>query len=451
MKLFGTDGIRDRVTGPLLQPPVVYRLGRAIGRWLQQSPAPAHRHVVIGRDTRASASSLLLPLSIGLHDEDVRVFDGGVCPTPAVAKAVRSLDLDMGIVLTASHNPASDNGIKLFNANGSKFTSPTENTIESLFHSMEDLPLPSLQRSAPIMHYDARRHYVQDFRSFLPDNALMGLRIVVDSAHGATHRTTAEILSALGAQVFPIGNAPNGENINEEVGSESPAALIAEVRQREAHLGIAHDGDGDRILLCDHTGQLVDGDAVLALLAHGWAQSARLQPPVVVATIMSNLGLDQCLAGDDVRLLRTGVGDREVFYEMQREGALLGGEASGHFIAMPFLPTGDGLIAALLVLEECLRSQKDLRDLAAIFQPFPQRKKNLPVLHKPDLALVEGLAEEIKSLESDLGQRGRVLLRYSGTEPRIRLLSEAADPDLADQTLQRLLDITQRYLPVDNV
>ncbi|NBD36943.1 MAG: phosphoglucosamine mutase [Verrucomicrobia bacterium] len=449
MNVFGTDGIRDRIDGPALEPRRVYQLGRAVGRWLTRTPANASRHVLIGRDTRASASKIFLPLSKGLHAEGIRIFDGGVCPTPAVANSVLGLDLDLGIVLTASHNPATDNGIKLFGPRGCKLREAQEREIEAEMEALaEEKSLPDNATSPPVMHYDARRHYRESWQKILPEKALLGFRIVLDCANGATCRTSGEILERLGAQVLSYSDQPNGENINAGVGSEYPDLICRETVQNKADLGIAHDGDGDRLILCDRNGKLVDGDAVLAILARGWADQGRLSNNKAVATIMSNLGLDHCLRDKGVDLIRTGVGDRNVYYAMRENAAVLGGESSGHFIALPFLPTGDGLLAALLVLEECIRSGKTLDELASVFQPFPQEKQNLPVRAKPDLDGLSGLSESLVQLEGALGEQGRVLLRYSGTEPKIRLLAEAEDPNLARETLQRLHQLVAEHLPL---
>lgn len=447
MKYFGTDGIRDRVTGPLLDPVFVYRLGRAVGQWISREPAAANRHVAIGRDTRSSAGILFLALSRGLHREGIRIFDAGVCPTPAVAKAVNSLDLDLGIVITASHNPASDNGIKLFGPGGFKLRESQEAEIESL---VDEVPEETGDESVtpPVRYYEARRHYLRDYELILPEKALMGFRIVLDCANGATCRTSGEMLARMGAQLITRGSNPDGHNINENVGSEHPEVMCQAVMDNKADLGMAHDGDGDRVILCDHQGRVIDGDAVLAILGTGWARRDELPKQTVVATIMSNMGLDKCLADRGVRLDRVDVGDRQVFYRMRENGYALGGESSGHFIAMQHLPTGDGLLAAILVMKEMLATGKSLAELASIYQPFPQGRKNIPVRAKPDLAELEDLQSALGDMNNRLGDRGRILLRYSGTEPKIRLLAEAEDEELAKSTLAELESLVHEHLPV---
>lgn len=447
MKYFGTDGIRDRITGPLLDPDFVYRLGKAVGQWLNRRPAAAARHVVIGRDTRASGERLLIALARGLHSEGVRIFDAGICPTPATAMAIRVLDLDMGFVITASHNPATDNGIKLFGAGGRKLRLEDELAIESAIDCLVDAREDN-SSTPPVRNFEARRHYLDAYRGILPSNSLMGMRIVVDCANGSTFRSTPDLLRKLGAHVFLCGAEPNGENINKSVGSEHPEVISRAVVKNAADLGIAHDGDGDRVILCDHSGKILDGDAVLAILGKGWAGRGQLTNNAVVATIMSNLGLDQCLRDSGVTVVRSGVGDRQVFYAMQENGHILGGESSGHFIAMHYLPTGDGLLAALLVLNEMIIADRPLADLGSVFVPFPQIKKNINVSSQPALESLDGLQDELDSLQQGIGKSGRILLRYSGTEPKIRLLAEAENETVANKIFADLECIVRKHLPV---
>jgi phosphoglucosamine mutase len=455
LRYFGTDGIRDHVEGPLLDPRFVYRLGQAVARWMGPASSGS-RHVVVGRDTRQSASILFLALAKGFAAEGVRVFNAGTCPTPAIARAVLDLDLDMGIMITASHNPASDNGIKLFSSAGHKLTTEEELAIEAI---IDQIPLPDVKAvdtathalpggTPAVMQYEGRRHYLRVLERLLPEKALLGLRVVLDTANGATVRTSGELLTRMGAQVMPYGANPNGENINDRVGSEFPELICRATTELKADIGIAHDGDGDRVILCDNTGNLVDGDAILALLGTAWAGRNELAGNGLVATIMSNLGLEAALRSTGTAVIRTDVGDRNVFFEMQRRGFVLGGEASGHFIAMEHLPTGDGLLAALLVLKEMLASGKTLAELAAVFQPFPQLKKNLPVTAKPPLASIEGLLPALEKLNGDLGPDGRVLLRYSGTEAKIRLLAEAATEASATDAMARLRELVDSTIPL---
>ncbi len=446
MKYFGTDGIRDRVDGPLLEQVFVYRLGRAVGKWLNQRTSSGVPHVVIGRDTRASGNDLLLAIARGLDREGIRIFDAGVCPTPATAVAIRMLDLNGGIVITASHNPATDNGIKVFGPGGCKLTDAEQAAIEAILETMPQEQVP--YAAPPVRAFDACRHYLDAYANILPNNALVGMRIVLDCANGATYQSSPEMLERLGAHLVLLGCEPDGENINQQLGSEFPEVMAETVLATGAQLGISHDGDGDRIILCDHHGNILDGDAILAILATGWAGRGQLTKNTVVATIMSNLGLDRCLNKAGIKVERVGVGDRQVYFRMDEEGLNLGGESSGHFIATDHLPTGDGLLAALLVLMEMKLSGRSLADLASQFKPFPQVLLNLPVSDKPDLDSLPELQAELKSIQESLADKGRINVRYSGTEPKIRLLAEAEDPQLTQKTVEQLEAAARRHLPV---
>ncbi|HKJ90498.1 MAG TPA: hypothetical protein VJ960_05155, partial [Oceanipulchritudo sp.] len=303
MKYFGTDGIRDRCDGPLLAPEFVHRLGRALGKWIQRTPRPASAHVIIGRDTRSTGSDIFQVLARGLHQEGIRIFDAGICPTPAIASSVISLGLDLGIVITASHNPARDNGIKLFGNDGAKLTEVSEAEIEALVDALDDAA-PPFESTPPVKFHEARRHYIESYAGMLPENALMGMRLVLDSANGSTFQSSGECLTGFGAQVINLADTPDGSNINHGVGSEHPEVIAAATRHHEADLGISHDGDGDRVILCDGSGNILDGDAVLAILGNGWARRSALPGQVLVATIMSNLGLDACLSPAGVKVHR---------------------------------------------------------------------------------------------------------------------------------------------------
>lgn len=448
MNVFGTDGLRDAVGGPLLQPAFVQRFGRAVARWAKRRhpQKPSRLHAIIGRDTRHSGEAIFHQLARGLWEEGVGVLDAGVCPTPAVATAVRDLDLDLGLVITASHNPATDNGIKLFGCAGAKLSDACEADIER-----ELVSIPEGGGSpggVPVRQYEARRHYLEALAGLLPEGALMGMKMVVDASNGATFQTTAERLGIAGATVTRLHHEPDGHNINAECGSEYPLSLQNAVRETGAAIGIAHDGDGDRVILCDANGHLVSGDAILALLAIHLAGQGQLAEKGLVATVMSNLALEATLQPHGIRVHRTGVGDRQVFFKMRELGIHLGGESSGHIISMRHLPTGDGLLAALLVLQAMTHSGRSLGDLAAVYTPFPQKILNLKVSAKPDLHAMQGLQDALASLEGDLRPKGRLLLRYSGTEPKIRLLVEADGESLAQDAMERLRAIVMAHLPI---
>lgn len=440
MKFFGTDGIRDRVDGPLLSKAFVQRFGCALGGWLQeQSQTVGIRpHVVIGRDTRESGRQIFLWLSQGLYQAGVGVFDAAIVPTPAIARAVIDLDIDAGIMITASHNPAGDNGIKIIVRGGRKMTAAEEETLEARIEASPPLS-GDADGTPPVVMYDASRHYMDFARAILPPLYLQGMRIAVDCSNGATVVTTPGVLRRLGAAVSIIGDQPDGRNINDGVGSEHVATLRGRLPDQAYDLILAHDGDGDRMMLVDERGAVVDGDAIMALVGCRWAATGRLKENTVVATIVSNAGLGAALERCDGKLLRTDVGDREVAAQMREAGLNFGGESSGHFIFADDLPTGDGLIAALRVLEVLREMKKPLSEcVAECYEPFPQHTRNLRVTARPALASIEGLDQFVAEQESALGPGGRILLRYSGTEPKLRLLVEGRDPDLCAQVIDRL-------------
>ncbi|MCC5834057.1 MAG: phosphoglucosamine mutase [Opitutales bacterium] len=448
MKYFGTDGIRDRVDGPLLQESFVWRVGAALGRWLnarhQKGAAP---HVVIGRDTRASGGRLLYVLTEGLHSEGIKVFDGGIVPTPGIALAVSDLDLDLGVVITASHNPASDNGIKLFAPGGVKLKDEDEQAIEDLIDAVPKRHLSSIV-PPPIMLYDARRHYLERIRRDVTPNLLVGRRILLDTANGAASFTTPEVLAELGAQLICRGNDPSGHNINSEVGSEYVDLLAPRVRELPVDIAIAHDGDGDRVIFVDECGKVVDGDALMAVIACHWLQTKRLRNRTLVTTVMSNAGLETAVRNAGGQVQRSDVGDRNVFFKMVEGDFNFGGESSGHFILRDTLPTGDGLLAALEVLKIIVETGRPLSELRAVYQPAPQAKVNLKVSAKPALEEMPALQEDLEAFNAGLGVGARSLLRYSGTEPRVRLLVEALEKDTAERGLKDLTEIVRRHLPV---
>lgn len=448
MKYFGTDGIRDRVDGPFLEAAFVRRLGVAMGRWLNdrqpQGRGTGRPHVMVGRDTRESGNAIFYALAEGLHWEGIGIFDGGVVPTPAVAKAVLDLDLPMGVVITASHNPVSDNGIKLFGPGGCKLTPEEEAAFEQYLDEVsEPEPCPE---SPPVVIYDALRHYLNYVQDILPAHSLLGWKIFVDCSNGPTSFTTPAVLEGLGATVTAVGVAPNGNNINAQVGSEHAALLSPRIAELSPALAIAHDGDGDRLILLDEHGKVLDGDAIMAILAHHWLNNGRLRGNTVVATIVSNAGLEASIAKAGGKLVRAEVGDRNVAEWMRRENWVLGGESSGHFIALEYLPTGDGLIAALLVMEAMKETGKSLSELAKVYAPFPQAKRNLSVVDKPSLDDFPMLLDQVGQLEAKLGTGGRILLRYSGTEPKIRLLVEGENEAVCSEVVDLLEVEVRKFL-----
>lgn len=433
-KYFGTDGVRGPYGGPLVNEGFFARLTAAAVAWsVRQNDATSNRRILVGRDTRASGVSLEQAVLNGIAAAGGEPVSLGVLPTPAVARAVKTTGAALGVVITASHNPAVDNGIKFFGPGGQKLTDAEEEVIESLLPT--DVPANG-QRAAE--KSNAVDDYIRAAAQLLPANALAGWKIVIDTANGATCATSPEVLRRMGANVIGVGNNPDGANINAGVGSEHPEKLAAKVLSTGARLGIAHDGDGDRCILCDEQGGVLDGDEILTMLAVDALQRGALAQNTLVVTIQSNLGVDAAVKTAGGRVLRTNVGDRYVIERMRNEGALLGGESSGHIVCADISPTGDGLIAALRVLAVMLRTGEPLSSLRRVLRKFPQETKALKVREKRDLSLCPTLADAIKQLEASLGDEGRVLVRYSGTEAKLRLLVEASTDERAQQGLAAL-------------
>ena len=441
---FGTDGIRGKVGGPVINPQFAAQLGGAVGQWLlAANPAVRGQPILLGRDTRASGPALVAALAAGLANAGWSVLDLGMLPTPAVARAVRANGAALGVMVTASHNPAEDNGIKFFDHDGRKLSDAQESAIEQQL-TMPITTVTAVARPA----LDGRGAYVTAVGALLPAGALAGWRIVLDTANGATCATSPVVLAALGAEVIGIGDAPDGHNINAGVGSEHPEALGARVLAEGARLGIAHDGDGDRCVVCDERGAVLDGDEVLTMLAlHALAQG-RLARGTLVVTQQSNLGVDAAIhaAGGEVR--RSAVGDRYVSEAMAACGATLGGESSGHVIFSEISPGGDGLVAALKVIEVMLATGKPLSELRRVLRLFPQGTRALKVREKRPLETLTRLGAEMRALETELGATGRLLVRYSGTESKLRLLVEGPSAEVVAAALARLETAARAELAV---
>jgi len=363
-------------------------------------------------------------------------------PTPAVARAVRTSDAVLGVVITASHNPSSDNGIKFFAGTGIKLTDEDEVKIESLLPVEPRLPVKD------VATLDGVAAYTKAALQLLPARSLAGWRIVLDTANGATTGTSPAVLRALGAEVIGIGDQPDGRNINSAVGSEHPGPLAERVRETGARLGIAHDGDGDRCILCDETGSVLDGDEVLTLLALHALARGTLVASTLVITVQSNLGVDAAVNAAGGRVVRTSVGDRYVIERMLADGATLGGESSGHIICADVSPTGDGLVAALKVIEVMLTSGRPLSELRKGLRKFPQATHNLKVREKRELSSCAALTAAVSALETELGAQGRVLVRFSGTEPKLRLLVEGPTDTMVADGIARLAKAAEVDLQV---
>jgi phosphoglucosamine mutase len=437
-KYFGTDGIRGRANGKITAE-LAMKVGQAAGLAFQRGD---HRHrVVIGKDTRLSGYMIEYALVAGFTSVGIEVLLLGPVPTPAVAMLTRSMRCDLGVMISASHNLFEDNGIKLFGPDGYKLSDEIEAEIEILMDS-EIAPRLSksrdLGRAKRIESVHAR--YIEFAKRTLPRNlSLEGLRIVVDCANGAAYKVAPEALWELGAEVFSIGVEPDGFNINRDVGSTAPEALAAKVREMRADVGIALDGDADRVLIIDEKGHVVDGDQLMAVVAQSWQADGRLAQPGIVATVMSNLGLERHLASIGLALERTAVGDRYVLERMIEKGYNVGGEQSGHIILSDYATTGDGLVAALQVLAVVKRQQRPVSEICHRFEPLPQILKN--VRYKSGHPLeAEPVIAAIANARSRLGASGRLVIRPSGTEPVIRVMAEADDRQLVESLVDDVCD-----------
>ncbi|QAA94013.1 phosphoglucosamine mutase [Pollutimonas thiosulfatoxidans] len=439
-RYFGTDGVRGEVGGPTINAAFALRLGYAAGRVLaRQYPGRGRPAVIIGKDTRISGYMLESALEAGLSAAGIDVLLAGPVPTPAVAYLTRALRLVAGIVISASHNPFQDNGIKFFSAQGMKLPDEIEAQIEAeIDQPVGCVGSEALGRARRID--DAAGRYIEFCKSTFPNELdLSGLRIVVDAAHGAAYHIAPHVFRELGAEVFAIGCQPDGFNINEKVGAMHPEALVEEVRLRGADLGIALDGDADRLQMVDGTGRLYNGDELLYAIVCDRMK----QKPVegVVGTLMTNLGFEKQMQALGVGFERAKVGDRYVLEAMQRRGWLYGGESSGHLLCLDCHTTGDGIIAALQVLTAMSRSGKSLDELVSELKMYPQKMVNVPLAPGVKWQAHRGLQAAREAVEKQLGDRGRVLIRASGTEPKLRLMVEADELALVEDGLRELVAV----------
>jgi phosphoglucosamine mutase len=437
-RYFGTDGVRGRVGEAPITPEFVMRLGHAAGRVLAASGGATRPAVLIGKDTRVSGYLLEAALEAGLSAAGVDVLLSGPLPTPAVAYLTRALRLSAGVVISASHNPYDDNGIKFFSADGNKLPDETELRIEAAIDEpMGCVRSEQLGRARRVD--DAAGRYIEFCKSTFPGNLdLRGLKLVVDCAHGASYHTAPHVFHELGADVVPVGAQPNGLNINDGVGATHPETLRAAVRQHRADLGIALDGDADRLLMCDGDRRVFDGDELLYLIVKERARHRHVVG--AVGTLMSNFGLEQAFGRLGVSFARAKVGDRYVLEMLQERGWLYGGESSGHLLCLDCHTTGDGTISALQVLTAVKRSGQSLAALTADLQLYPQTLINVRVEKGFDWQSHSGLARAREAVERELGDAGRLLIRPSGTEPMLRVMVEAREADTAARLAQRLAD-----------
>ncbi len=437
-KYFGTDGIRGRANGKITAE-LAMKVGQAAGLAHRNGE---HRHrVVIGKDTRLSGYMIEYALVAGFTSVGMDVLLLGPVPTPAVAMLTRSMRCDLGVMISASHNPFEDNGIKLFGPDGFKLSDGNEIEIETL---MDSEMTPRLAKSRDLGRArrvdDVQARYIEFAKGTLPRNvSLSGLRIVIDCAHGAAYKVAPEALWELGAEVFKIGVEPDGMNINLDVGSTSPEALSRKVREMRADIGIALDGDADRVLIIDEKGRIVDGDQLMAVVAESWQADGRLSKPGIVATIMSNLGLERYLESLGLTLERTAVGDRYVLERMREKGYNVGGEQSGHIILSDYATTGDGLVAALQVLAVVQRKNKPVSEVCHRFDPLPQLLRSVRFNGGRPLEAAH-VVKAIADAEARLGKHGRLVIRPSGTEPVIRVMAEADDRALVETLVNEVCD-----------
>ncbi|MGH1407144.1 MAG: phosphoglucosamine mutase [Rhodomicrobiaceae bacterium] len=439
-KLFGTDGVRGQANQYPMTSEIALKLGMAAGKMFTNG---SHRHrVVIGKDTRLSGYMIESALISGFTSVGMDVFQLGPVPTPGVAMLTRSMRADLGVMISASHNSFADNGIKIFGPDGYKLCDAQEAEITEMIEGdISSLLAEPRQIGRAKRIESSRDRYIEAAKRSLPRNMRFeNLRIVIDCAHGAAYKVAPLALWELGAEVITIGVEPNGTNINEGCGSTSPEALCEKVKEMRADIGIALDGDADRVVVVDEKGQLVDGDQLMAVIAKSWNDQGKLQAGGVVATVMSNLGFERFLENEKLKLIRTPVGDRYVVEHMRQHGFNVGGEQSGHIVLTDFSTTGDGLVSALQILAVVVSSGKPVSEVCSQFEPIPQLLQNVRFSSGTPLEEVS-VIEAIKEGESRLGQKGRLVIRPSGTEPLIRVMAEGDDKGLVEDVVTDIVGV----------
>jgi phosphoglucosamine mutase len=442
-KLFGTDGVRGRANQWPMTAELALRLGAAAGRYFRRDGTAAHR-VVIGKDTRLSGYMLENALTAGLTSTGMNVLLLGPVPTPAVGYLTRSMRADVGVMISASHNPHQDNGIKFFGPDGFKLSDAAEAEIEAMVEG--DVAPAKPENIGRAKRIDDGRGRYQEFvkTSFPPGLRLDGLKVVIDCANGAAYKAAPEVLWELGAEVIPVGVAPNGTNINARCGSTHTDTAAEAVVAHGAHVGICLDGDADRVMILDEGGRVADGDQIMALLAARWADEGRLSGGALVATVMSNLGLERYLASRGLRLERTAVGDRYVVERMREGGFNLGGEQSGHIVMTDYATTGDGLIAGLQFLAEMVRTGEAASALTENFATVPQLLKNVRYPEGAQPLEADTVRRVIAGAEARMTGKGRILIRKSGTEPLIRVMAECEDEGLLTEVVDEIVGAVER-------
>jgi phosphoglucosamine mutase len=451
-KLFGTDGIRGVANQYPMTPEISVRLGQAIAHHFKHDSrlnrAPGHHpRILIGKDTRLSGYMFESALAAGITSMGADVQLVGPLPTPAISFLTTSMRADAGIVISASHNSFQDNGIKIFGADGFKLPDAEEALLERMVLSERPAAVESGDIGKAVRIDDAGGRYIVFLKNTFPKElSLEGVRVVIDCAHGAAYRVAPEVLRELGAEVFTLGDAPNGTNINLKCGSTYPEATVEKVRETRADIGICLDGDADRVILIDEKGEVVDGDTILALAAMTMKQQGLLAKNTLVATIMSNIGLEIALKRRDIQMVRTTVGDRYVVEKMREGGFNLGGEQSGHLIFSDHTTTGDGMLAALQILAILQREQRPLSECSKLITPYPQVLVNVKVREKPDLSELGDFQTQFDAIQAKLGEEGRVIVRYSGTEPKARVMVEGPDERLVQDYADELAGCLRREI-----
>jgi len=446
-RLFGTDGVRGQANVAPMDSETIMGLGRAAAHVLGRTDG-RHR-VLIGKDTRLSGYMIETALASGLTSMGMDVLICGPLPTPGVSFMTRSMRADAGVMISASHNPYEDNGIKFFGHDGFKLADETEDEIEALLDPSKTNALrASPDRIGKAYRIeDAVGRYTVYLKSCV-DKAVKfdGMRIVLDTANGAAYRVAADVFSELGAEIVTYGDNPDGKNINEECGSLHPEVMVDLVKQHRADCGIAYDGDADRVVMCDEKGAIMDGDLLLALCAIDAKERGELKGGAVVGTVMSNMGLEKALEKEGIGLKRSGVGDRYVLAEMVKHGINFGGEQSGHVIALDHNTTGDGILTSLLTLSIAVKKQKPMSEFSKLIEKFPQKLINVKVRDKIPFEEIPEVTSCVSAMESKLGSRGRILLRYSGTEKKARVMVECDDDKLCSEVANELASVVEQAL-----
>lgn len=447
-RLFGTDGVRGAANLEPMTAETALKLGRAVAHLASRKPAHRHR-ILVGKDTRVSCYMLEMALSAGICSMGVDVLLVGPMPTPGIAFLTGNMRCDAGAVISASHNPFQDNGIKFFSRDGFKLSDEAEDEIERLMfsHHIEEIRPTAEKIGKAVRIDDALGRYVVFVKSTFPkEMTLDGMKVVLDCAHGAAYKAAPLVFSELGAEVFSLGVHPDGHNINAGCGSLHPEGVSEEVKRRGADIGVALDGDADRVIFADEKGAVVNGDQIMGLVAREMIGRGELRRNTVVATVMSNIGLEKALQGIGGTLVRTAVGDRYVVERMKRDGLNFGGEQSGHLIFLDYNTSGDGALCALQVMRTMKETGKPLSELASFVQAYPQVIRNVPVPEKTDLKAIPEVEKTIEEAERTLGHGGRLLVRYSGTRPVCRIMAEGDDEALVASVVSMVAEAITRHV-----